>query len=555
MARQRRFHFSIKYSIGGAMVGAVLFTALLIGTVAYLSIRVFIFDDIRARLRSAVGIAALQVDAGQHATIKGKEDESGENHKQLKRILQNIRKQDKDLRFVYTMKTNAEGKFCFIVDAESDPKEMSHPWDVYDSPTQVLRDMFKPPYVTRVETGFSTDKWGTWLSGFAPVLAADGSLECILGMDISAKRIIDYQRRYLLNIALICGIVCLFGAVLGVLLSGNITRPLLSLEKDMSEIREFKLDSVTEVKSGIVEIRRMKTAVDNMKSGLRSFRKYVPADLVRQLVNLGKEAVLEAERRELSIFFSDIKDFTTISEQLAPEKLIEDLGVYFSRMTGIIMQREGTVDKYIGDAIMAFWGAPLPVADHAAKACRTALACQEFLGALNRDRAKQGKPLLETRIGLNTGEVLVGNMGYEQRLNYTIIGDHVNLASRLEAMNKYYGTKILMSEFIHERVKDVMETRQLDIVAVKGKALGVGLFELVAEKDNINAETAAFLARHDAAFALYRKGAWAEAEAAFRELAVQYPDDGPVRVLLKRVTEFRANPPHGFDGVLRMHEK
>jgi adenylate cyclase len=289
------------------------------------------------------------------------------------------------------------------------------------------------------------------------------------------------------------------------------------LEADISRIQQFDLDSKLKISSHITEVIKMKNAVDNMKTGLRSFKKYVSADLVSELIKLNKEAVLGTERKELTIFFSDIANFTTIAENLSPEQLSENLGEYFKEMTKIILQNNGTVDNYTGDSIMAFWGAPHYIKDHAVSGCYVALQCQRYLDTLDKRWTEKGIPLFATRMGLNTGDAIVGNIGYEERFAYTAIGDNVNLASRLEGLNKFYGTRIMISEFTYAQAREHIEARLIDVVSVKGKSKSVMVYELISEKNNIGNELKQFidLFNYGAAFYLDRK--WSEAIKVFKK--------------------------------------
>jgi adenylate cyclase len=293
-----------------------------------------------------------------------------------------------------------------------------------------------------------------------------------------------------------------------------------------------------------------------MKSGLRSFKKFVPADLVAELIKLNKEAVLSAEKRVLTVSFSDIADFTSISEMLKPEQLVGNLGTYFEGMTKTILKNRGTIDKYIGDAIMSFWGAPNYQEDHAYLACQSALESQRFLSSIAGDWKTKGVPIFNTRIGINTGELIVGNMGYEERLNYTVMGDTVNLASRLEGLNKFYGTRIMISEFTLDTVRDRMETRLLDTVAVKGKKTGVKIYELISEKGNIDKGLMEFLALYNEGISLYEKQDWPGSVKVFAEALKLRNDDKPVQMLLERCRKFeKEGTPHDWNGVTVFHEK
>lgn len=215
------------------------------------------------------------------------------------------------------------------------------------------------------------------------------------------------------------------------------------------------------------------------------FSKYVSSSVVDELLKNPKALQLGGEDRFITVFFSDIRGFTTISEQLGePQKLVALLNEYLSAMTGIIFQYYGTLDKYVGDEIMAFWGAPVPQKDHAILACKTALAQIKYLEkVLYPKLTAEKKPLLHIGIGINTGTMTVGNMGSESRMDYTLMGDEVNLGARLEGTNKIYKTTIIMSEATYNEVKDKVIARELDIIRVKGKTKTVKIFELMDLKN------------------------------------------------------------------------
>jgi adenylate cyclase len=344
---------------------------------------------------------------------------------------------------------------------------------------------------------------------------------------------------------------------IGILLSRRISRSLSKLAVEVGKVSRLELDSNEDIATSISEVANINTAVENMKMGLRSFKKYVPADLVRQLNDMKKEALLGGEKKTLSIFFSDIADFTTISEMLSPEALVDNLGHYFHGMSSTIVQNGGTVDKYIGDAIMAFWGAPVDRSNHASLACQSALKCQEYLDGLAAEFGKTGKPVFHTRIGLHTGDVIVGNIGYEERMNYTIIGDSVNLASRLEGLNKYYGTRIMISDETLALVKGEFVTRRLDTVAVKGKSKGVTIHELAGRVDGLAAGRLEGIRLHNHAMDLYFMRQWREALPIFEELfRASDGRDLAAGMMVERCGEYLANPPDGdWNGVYVFHAK
>jgi adenylate cyclase len=298
-------------------------------------------------------------------------------------------------------------------------------------------------------------------------------------------------------------------------------------------------------------------ATHDMKRGLRSFGKYVPADLVREILASGGEAELGGQRASLTIFFTDIADFTTISEGLEPEALVDQLSEYFEAMSSVLRQPpSGTLDKFIGDSIMAFWGAPLPNLDHAVTACRAALACQERLKELQEKWTREGKPLFYQRIGINTGDVIVGNMGSTSRLNYTVVGDTVNTASRFEGLNKLYGTRIIIGQSTWELVKEQFVARPLDLVSVKGSMKGVRIYELMAEAAGADERTRAIAALAETALNLYLERRWDEAGEGCRKILELNHGDEPARILMERCRlMLESPPPADWNGVHRIESK
>ena len=286
-----------------------------------------------------------------------------------------------------------------------------------------------------------------------------------------------------ISIIMLAGIFCflVIAIAIGFYIAKTLSRSLTTLAGEVDKVSKLDLSYDGGSKTRILEVYNISESVVKMIKGLKSFKKYVPADLVVRLNEQHREAaLLGGEKKELTIFFSDIMDFTSISEQLSTEKLVENLGVYFNGLSRIILEEKGTLDKYIGDSIMAFWGAPVERQNHATAACVSALKCQAFLTRLEPIWRKTKQPLFHTRIGIHTGEVIVGNFGFEERMNYTILGDNVNFASRLEGLNKFYGTRVLISEDTYEKVEDNFVARRLDYVEVKGKTGGgVFIYELV----------------------------------------------------------------------------
>ena len=279
------------------------------------------------------------------------------------------------------------------------------------------------------------------------------------------------------------------------------------------------------------------------------FRFYVPPELVREMVDRQEDFDLEGESRDMTVMFCDIRGFTTISESMPPKQLSRMINAYLTHMTEVIHQHRGTIDKFIGDAIMSFWGAPLPDLDHPRNAVTSALEMQRKLPDMNAYFTKMGWPQIRIGIGINSGMMNVGNMGSEYRMSYTVLGDAVNIASRLERLTKEYGVPIIVSQATHDVTLDFVY-RDLDRVRVMGKDEPVGLFEPLGRRDQLSARTLEDLRVYYEALALYRGQQWGEADEAFQYLANQEPDNRLYRLYLDRVQNFVTNTPsEEWDGV------
>ncbi len=286
------------------------------------------------------------------------------------------------------------------------------------------------------------------------------------------------------------------------------------------------------------------------------FAQYMSETVINHLLRHPEKLKLGGERRRVTLFFSDLAGFTTLSERLDPETVVALLNDYLSRMTEIILEEEGTVDKFEGDAIMAFWGAPLDQEDQAIRACRAALRQVAALADLNREFTRRGLPPLTLRIGLHSGEAIVGNLGSSRRFDYTVIGDTVNLASRLEGLSKFYGTAILAGEATVSECLSGVEFRELDLVAVKGREEAVRVFEVIAVKGELAPVQAAVREDFASGLELYRRGRFEEAGARFAHALERSPHDGPAQTFLARCRQFQAAPPPpDWDTVFRPDKK
>jgi adenylate cyclase len=331
--------------------------------------------------------------------------------------------------------------------------------------------------------------------------------------------------------------------LVSLLLANRVARPLVRLAAQMAEVGRFELAERPFEPTIFREIARMEDALVGMKRGLRSFASYVPRDVVRAVLASGQEATLGGKTQELTVFFSDIAGFTTVAEATKPDELVAMLGEYLDEMTRILVAHGGTVDKFLGDGIMAFWGAPLDDPSHAARACEAAIACRARLLELRARGERPWAVQWRTRIGLATGEVLVGNIGTPERMNYTVMGDTANLAARLEGLNKLYGTSILVSESTRRLAEGRIVARPVDVTAVKGKTLGVKVYELLGVASSAAPDAVAVAAASARALDAYLTRDFATAIAAWEEVLAKLPGDDAARTMIARARGYAASPP------------
>jgi adenylate cyclase len=340
--------------------------------------------------------------------------------------------------------------------------------------------------------------------------------------------------RFLLALAALTAIVLAGGAAA----LRPVRRSLARVVDVTARMRRFDL-APAPADAPLREVAEVMQGVELAKTAMRALGKYVPMDLVRELHAANREPELGGELVELSMMFTDIEGFTSLSERLAPDVLARALGCYLEAMTGGVRSTDGTVDKFIGDAVMAFWNAPRRLPDHAARACRAALACRRATRALYASAAWEGLPPLFTRFGLHTARVMVGHFGAPERLSYTALGDGVNLAARLEGLCKQYGVATLASEAIVMAAGEEFAFRLVDKVAVKGKHEAVRVYELLEEPTDTTRA-------YEEAFAAYLARDFARAHQMLRALG----DDPPSRVLAARCEVMMTSPPPAdWDGV------
>ena len=278
------------------------------------------------------------------------------------------------------------------------------------------------------------------------------------------------------------------------------------------------------------------------------FGQYIPSELVEEMSKTDEDFTLKGENREMTVFFSDVRGFTTISEGLEPQELCDLINEILTPVTHAIHYHKGTIDKYIGDAIMAFWGAPLHMEQHATAAVRAGLAVIQTLPIINERFKLKNWPEIDLGIGINTGPMVVGNMGSQFRIAYTVMGDTVNLGSRLEGLTKQYGVKMIVSESTKAAAPE-FAYRELDRVRVKGKNKPIKIYEPIAELADISPEQQTILDSVHQALADYRQQLWDKSEAVFNQLHDLKPNDKLYKIYLERIEHYRETPPEeNWDG-------
>jgi len=396
--------------------------------------------------------------------------------------------------------------------------------------------------------------------------AARSEMRRLAGAAIVGTR--AYQRRVVEIGLVLLAIAGLLGITIAAAVTLGLVRPVRRLLDGTAAVEGGALDTVIPITSRD-EIGRLTRSFNSMVGELRlkaqiqeTFGKYVDPRIVAGLIDRPELTDVKGSRREMTIFFCDMKGFTSFSEGMTPAGLVNVLNRYMTLMSEPIRHNNGIIDKYIGDGIMAYWGPPFTSAEEQGRlAC---LAGLDQLAALTAFRAelpeltgiKRGLPEIDIRVGIATGDVVVGSIGSEQTRNYTVIGDAVNLASRLEGANKTYGTRALISEATDRLATDAVETRELDWVLVVGKTEPQRIFELLGRKGEVARERLELRDAFAEALAAYRRGAWEEARAGFENCLAIAPCDAPSKVFLNRLARFQtAEPSSDWTGVWPLTEK
>ena len=377
----------------------------------------------------------------------------------------------------------------------------------------------------------------------------------------SAAATMRDQQRAIIISAVLTGLAAILGLVFAILVSGGITKPVRRLLEGTRAVEAGKLDGIIDVTTKD-EIGQLSAAFNRMVAQLRqnvrvreTFGRYIDPRVVEGLIDKPAVTATEGQRRIMTVMFCDMKGFTELSEGMTPQGLVKIMNRYLSSMSEPIRHQRGIIDKYIGDAIMAYWGPPfVEEAEQAHLACLAAIEMTNRLATLRRELPEligvRNIPVeCDLRIGIATGEALVGSIGSEFMMSYTVMGDTVNLASRLEAANKIYGCRSLVAGSTIDLAGPEIEAREIDKLVVTGQTTSQTVFEIMGRKGELSPEQTRLRELYARGLADYRARQWDEAAKAFNAALEVAPGDGPSHAMLERVTTFRAHPPaENWDG-------
>jgi class 3 adenylate cyclase len=446
---------------------------------------------------------------------------------------------DYHITYVYYWRDYGNGRLQYIVDNDLNPETQVHP--AYVDPE--TKDFLEIKNVVErhalegktgaTELGTYTPAWKDMITGYAPVYDREGNFYCVAGVDMSDDFIMNMheESRRLTILQLITLPISILFGILNMLLY---RRKAVQIEEAHVKLQYFN---------------------NNLR---RAFSTYLSEDVVEEIVSDPTRLQLGGVKRNMTAIFTDVRNFTSIAESLSPEHLVDLLNYYLSSMSDIVLEQKGTIDKYEGDAIMAFFGAPLDLPDHALKACIAAINMKRLEKSVNKHVLEKGispSPLL-TRIGINSGEMVVGNMGTQKKMNYTIISNAVNLTSRLEGINKQYGTWVLASEAVVQETGGRLLTRRLDRIRVVGIQEPVQIFEVLEMHNEASDALHERIRIFHKALELFEGRDWNEAEKVFAQVLKISPKDGPSLLYLDRCRRFRNYAPApDWDGVFNFTEK
>jgi class 3 adenylate cyclase/uncharacterized membrane protein len=440
--------------------------------------------------------------------------------------------EENNVKYAYYWRDVGNGRFQYIIDNDTDPITQVGPRNYNDIAQEAEREALAGN-ISVADLGSYSPGWEKLLSAYAPVYDREGKVYAVAGVDISDEFIL-LQREDAQKMTLLQLIVVPISVIFGVL-------NMFLYRKKAQQIEEAHI--------------KLQYFNNNLR---RAFSTYLSEDVVEEIVSDPTRLQLGGVKRHMTALFTDVRSFTGIAERLSPEHLVDLLNYYLSTMSDVILEQKGTIDKYEGDAIIAFFGAPLELPDHAIRACAAAVIMKRLEADVNKYVMENGispSPLL-TRIGINSGEMVVGNMGTQKKMNYTIISNAVNLAARLEGVNKQYGTWILATENTINETAGWFLTRRLDKIRVVGIKESVRICEILETMEHSTEELRHKVDLFHEALELFESRLWNDAGKKFLQILKQFPEDGPSVLYLNRCRQYlKSAPLPDWDGVFNINEK
>lgn len=456
--------------------------------ISYRAARRMLVEEIESKVLSIAATAGAFIDGDLHQQIKEPEDQDSEAYRELESQFRQARdanrRDDTYIRYLYSMVESGESSAgsAFVVDAEeAETGNKSRIGEVYENEADDVAKLDIEAY--QIE-GYVQDEYGTWLSANAPIRDRSGQAVAALGVDLAVHDVLAKTYRLLWRGVAAMGVAVLLALGIAVFLSGRVTRPLHVLAATVKRIGEGDLTAEARLETKD-EFGEVADALNKMTRGLRerdllkgAMARYLSSQVAENIIQSGKMPELRGDRRKITVLFLDIRDFTQMADKMESEDVVQLLNEFFEKMIEIIFAGQGTLDKFTGDGLMALFGAPLDDPKQEAHAVEAAVRMQREIRRLCEKWEAQGRKLMQMGIGINTGMAVVGNIGSPQRMDYTAIGDTVNLASRLESATKELKVSILISQSTYDAVAGRFNTCELGKIDVRGKSEQISIYSV-----------------------------------------------------------------------------
>lgn len=458
------------------LMGMAVFSTILALGIVYFETKHFFFRELQSKVTSIAATAAASLNPETLKLVKSNKDVGSPAYLQIQAELRKLRDANRRkktyIKYLYTIMPdpNDPNRMVFGIDPEENPKDFSNVGDA-DPHTEIAKHLDKP-YVGKT---YEKDQWGVWLTGYAPVFDSNGQYVATVGADLEGIAVHRELNRLIFFGFSALGGSLILAAICARVLARSASTSLETLCRSVKEIGHGNLNVLTRLKTHD-EFGEVATAMNQMVQGLKererlksSFARYVSSYMLEKILQSESGLRLEGERRKVTILFSDIRHFTAISEKLPPEKVVSILNEYFDQMLEAIFSHQGTLDKFMGDGLMVEFGAPLDDPEQEKNAILCALDMQKKLQKLCEKWERQGKIALEMGIGIHTGMAIVGNIGSEERMQYTAVGDTVNVAARLEQVTKALNQQIIISEETYKGLGGAFSTKSLGPLNLEGR--------------------------------------------------------------------------------------